>query len=98
MSDAVQPFRIQTSDDALDDLRRRLRATRWPRGRVVGDWSQGIPLAYVQEVCAYWAEKYDWRERERKLNALPAVPHGRSTGSASTSTTCARRTRTRCRS
>ena len=71
MSDAVTPFRIQTSDDALDDLRRRLRATRWPEAECVDDWSQGIPLSYVQDVCAYWAEKYDWRERERKLNAFP---------------------------
>ena len=71
MSDAVQPFRIQASDDALDDLRRRLHNTRWPEREVVDDWSQGTPLSYVQEVCAYWAEKYDWRERERRLNALP---------------------------
>ena len=71
MSDAVQPFRIQVSDDALDDLRRRLRNTRWPEAELVDDWSQGTPLSYVQEVCAYWAEKYDWRERERVLNALP---------------------------
>jgi epoxide hydrolase len=71
MSDAVTPFRIQTSDDALDDLRRRLRATRFPDREPVDDWSQGIPLAYMQEVCAYWAEKYDWRERERRLNAFP---------------------------
>jgi len=71
MSDAVQPFRIQVSDDALDDLRRRLRATRWPEAECVDDWSQGTPLSYVQDVCAYWAEKYDWRERERRLNAFP---------------------------
>ncbi len=71
MSDAIRPFRIEASDDQLDDLRRRLRATRWPEAELVGDWSQGTPLAYVQEVCAYWAEKYDWRERERRLNALP---------------------------
>jgi pimeloyl-ACP methyl ester carboxylesterase len=71
MSDAVQPFRIQASDDALDDLRRRLRATRWPEREVVGDWSQGTPLAYLQDVCSYWAEKYDWRERERRLNRFP---------------------------
>ena len=71
MSDAVEPFRIQVSDDALEDLRRRLRATRWPEAECVDDWSQGTPLAYVQDVCAYWAEKYDWRERERRLNALP---------------------------
>jgi epoxide hydrolase len=71
MSDAVEPFRIQVSEDTLDDLRRRLRSTRWPEAELVGDWSQGTPLAYAQEVCAYWAEKYDWRERERKLNAFP---------------------------
>jgi len=71
MSDAVQPFRIAASDDALEDLRRRLRATRWPEKEAVDDWSQGIPLAYVQDVCAYWAEKYDWRAREARLNRFP---------------------------
>ncbi len=71
MTAEIRPFRIEASDDALDDLRRRLRATRWPDAEVVDDWSQGIPLAYVQEVCGYWAEKYDWRERERRLNAFP---------------------------
>ena len=68
MSTAIQPFRISASDAALDDLRRRLRATRWPERETVDDWSQGIPLAYVQDVCAYWAEKYDWRAREARLN------------------------------
>lgn len=68
MSDRIDPFRIQASDAQLDDLRRRLRATRWPERECVDDWSQGIPLAYVQELCAYWAEKYDWRSREAKLN------------------------------
>jgi len=68
MSEAVQPFRIAASDAELDDLRRRLRATRWPEREAVDDWSQGIPLGYVQDVCAYWAEKYDWRAREERLN------------------------------
>jgi pimeloyl-ACP methyl ester carboxylesterase len=72
MSDArIEPFQIRATDDALDDLRRRLRATRWPERETVDDWSQGIPLAYVQDVCGYWAEKYDWRAREARLNALP---------------------------
>ncbi len=66
-----QPFRIEASDEQLDDLKRRLRATRWPEKEPVSDWSQGIPLAYLQEVCAYWAEKYDWRAREARLNAFP---------------------------
>ena len=71
MSSAIEPFRIEASDDALDDLRRRLRATRWPDRETVDDWSQGIPLSYVQEVCAYWADKYDWRAREARLNRFP---------------------------
>jgi pimeloyl-ACP methyl ester carboxylesterase len=68
MSDRIEPFRIQATDAQLDDLRRRLRATRWPERECVDDWSQGIPLAYTQELCSYWAEKYDWRAREAKLN------------------------------
>jgi len=69
MSDGdITPFRIETSDAQLEDLRRRLSAARWPDAETVDDWSQGIPLAYVQEVCAYWAEKYDWRAREAALN------------------------------
>ena len=70
MSDAITPFAIETSDDELSDLRRRLQATRWPDPEPVDDWSQGIPLSYLQEVCAYWAEKYDWRAREARLNAF----------------------------
>ena len=71
MSDAITPFRIEASDAELEDLRRRLQATRWPEPEPVDDWSQGIPLAYLQEVCAYWAEKYDWRTREAALNRFP---------------------------
>ncbi|MEE9608863.1 MAG: epoxide hydrolase [Myxococcota bacterium] len=67
----MTPFRIEASDAELEDLKRRLQATRWPEPAPVDDWSQGIPLAYVQEVCAYWAEKYDWRVREARLNAFP---------------------------
>ncbi len=71
MSDAIEPFQIHASDEAIDDLKRRLAATRWPNRETVDDWSQGIPLSYVQEVCAYWAEKYDWRDREARLNRFP---------------------------
>ncbi len=45
-----KPFQIHATDAELDDLRRRLRATRWPEAEPVSDWSQGIPLAYLQEV------------------------------------------------
>jgi pimeloyl-ACP methyl ester carboxylesterase len=71
MTTAIEPFRIEASDEQLSDLRRRLRATRWPERETVDDWSQGIPLAYVQDVCAYWADKYDWRAREARLNRFP---------------------------
>jgi epoxide hydrolase len=62
------PFRIDVADEVLDDLRRRLHATRWPERELVDDWSQGTPLGYVQDVCATWADDYDWREREALLN------------------------------
>ena len=68
MSSDIQPFSIAIGDEEIEDLKRRLAATRWPDAETVDDWSQGIPLAYVQEVCAYWGEKYDWRGREAKLN------------------------------
>ncbi len=71
MGEEIRPFKIQVSDAELDDLRRRLRATRWPDAQTVGDWSQGIPLDYVRKVCDYWAHGYDWRKTEARLNALP---------------------------
>jgi pimeloyl-ACP methyl ester carboxylesterase len=71
MSDEIRPFKIHASDADLDDLKRRLHATRWPDAQTVDNWSQGIPLAYVREVCGYWATKYDWRKTEARLNAVP---------------------------
>jgi pimeloyl-ACP methyl ester carboxylesterase len=68
VSDAVEPFRIAVPDEVLNDLRARLRQTRWPEQETVADWSQGAPLSYVQEVCRYWADGYDWRSREQALN------------------------------
>ena len=68
---AVTPFRIEVPDAVLDDLRLRLRATRWPERETVTDWSQGIPLGWVKEMCGYWAEGYDWRAREARINRLP---------------------------
>ncbi|MBR0869506.1 epoxide hydrolase [Bradyrhizobium tropiciagri] len=68
MTAAINPFRIAVGDDVLDDLRNRLRRTRWPEAELVDDWSQGAPLKWIQEVCRYWAEDYDWRAREAQLN------------------------------
>ena len=64
----IEPFEIAVPDEVLEDLRDRLRRTRWPEAETVDDWSQGIPLSYVREVCDYWANGYDWRARERALN------------------------------
>jgi pimeloyl-ACP methyl ester carboxylesterase len=68
VTDTIRPFTIDVAESVLDDLRQRLRHTRWPDREVVDDWSQGIPLGYVQEVAEYWAERYDWRAREAALN------------------------------
>ena len=69
--DEVTPFRIQVPQDALGDLRERLGRTRWPEAETVDDWSQGVPLSYLRELCRHWAEDYDWRATERRLNLLP---------------------------
>ncbi len=68
MTTAIRPFRIAVADAILDDLRARLRATRWPERETVSDWSQGVPLAWLREICGYWAQGYDWRAREAALN------------------------------
>ena len=70
-SDANRPFRIEVPDAQLADLRRRLRATRWPDRETTADESQGVPLATMQELARYWATDYDWRKCEARLNALP---------------------------
>ena len=64
----VRPFRVEISGAAIDDLRERLARTRWPEKEPVGDWSMGIPLAYVQELASYWAESYDMRRVADLLN------------------------------
>src|SRR5882724_9605225 len=71
MSDQITPFRVEIADADLTDLRDRLRRTRWPEPATVADWSQGVPLAYLQEFCRYWAEDYQWRVREQELNRFP---------------------------
>ena len=68
MNTDIRPFRIAVADDVLEDLQARLRNTRWPEAEPVGDWSQGAPLAWVQDICRYWAHGYDWRAREAALN------------------------------
>jgi pimeloyl-ACP methyl ester carboxylesterase len=67
----MRPFTVQVPEADLTDLRERLRRTRWPEPETVTDWSQGLPLAYARELAGYWAEDYDWRATEARLNTLP---------------------------
>ena len=67
----IRPFHIDMPEEALVELRRRIAATRWPEKETVGDESQGVPLATIQELARYWATDYDWRACEERLNALP---------------------------
>ena len=68
---SVRPFRVGVPQQALDDLRRRVQATRWPSKELVADRSQGVQLATMQALADYWNTDYDWRRAEAKLNALP---------------------------
>ena len=70
-STAVRPFRIDIPEEAIADLRRRLAATRLPHKELVADRSQGVQLATIQELARYWANDYDLRRCEARLNALP---------------------------
>lgn len=67
----IRPFRFDVPQSALDDLKRRLAHTRWPERETPTDWSQGVPLAYLQDVCRYWHDHYDWRRCEAVLNSHP---------------------------
>src|SRR6185369_3132448 len=66
----VEPFRIHVADEVLDDLRARLRHTRWPDQIPGIGWEQGTELGWLQRLVSYWAEKFDWRAWERRLNAF----------------------------
>jgi pimeloyl-ACP methyl ester carboxylesterase len=68
---AVRPFQVDVPEEDLDDLRRRIAATRWPERETVEDQSQGVQLATIQELARYWASDYDFRRFEARLNALP---------------------------
>jgi epoxide hydrolase len=67
----ARDYRVEISDADITDLRERLARTRWPDAEVVDDWSQGIPLTYVQELVQYWANEYDMSRLATRLNAFP---------------------------
>jgi pimeloyl-ACP methyl ester carboxylesterase len=67
----MRSFRVDIPDEALVELRARIRAARWPDREVVADRSQGVQLATMTELARYWASEHDWRRCEAQLNALP---------------------------
>jgi pimeloyl-ACP methyl ester carboxylesterase len=69
--ESIRPFRVEIPQEAIEDLGRRLAAVRWPAKELVEDRSQGVQLATAQAIARYWANDYDWRKAEAKLNALP---------------------------
>jgi pimeloyl-ACP methyl ester carboxylesterase len=66
----IRQFRVDIPQADLDDLRRRLTATRWPV-QTAGGWERGVPVDYLRGLAQYWAGGYDWRAAEAKLNAVP---------------------------
>jgi pimeloyl-ACP methyl ester carboxylesterase len=67
----IHSFRFEATQEAIDDLRRRIVATRWPSKELVQDRSQGVQLAAIQALAQFWTTDYNWRTAEAKLNALP---------------------------
>jgi epoxide hydrolase len=76
MSEEITPFLVQIQQEQLDDLHDRLRRTRWPERETVDDWSQGMPLGYLRDLCAYWLDGYDWRAVESRINRFPQFRTG----------------------
>src|SRR6476646_5248462 len=67
----IRSFQVEIPKEQIDELRRRITATRWPTKELVADRSQGVQLATLQKLAGYWTTEYDWRKCEARLNALP---------------------------
>jgi pimeloyl-ACP methyl ester carboxylesterase len=68
---SVAAFRIDIPQDALEDLRDRIRRTRWPSEIRGAGWSRGVPPGYLRDLADHWLNSYDWREWEARLNRFP---------------------------
>lgn len=66
----IQTFKIDIPGSEIEDLKQRLNNARWPEPETVDDWSQGVPIKYHQEFCAYWANEYDWYKTQDRLNGF----------------------------
>jgi pimeloyl-ACP methyl ester carboxylesterase len=67
----IRPFRVNVPEADLTELRRRIKSTRLPEKEPVSDTSQGVQLATVEKLARYWADEYDWRRSEARINAFP---------------------------
>ena len=68
---AITPFTVSISDEAITDLRTRLRSTRWPEQLPGPAWQRGVPVDYLRRVANYWASDFDWRAEEKRINEFP---------------------------
>jgi pimeloyl-ACP methyl ester carboxylesterase len=68
---AFRPFKVNVPEEEITELKRRIKATRWPEKETVSDQSQGTQLATIQELARYWANEYDWRKIEARINSFP---------------------------
>jgi len=68
---AIRPFHFEAPQADLADLRKRIKATKWPEREQVADATQGVQLATMQKLAQYWANEHDWRKCETKINAVP---------------------------
>jgi pimeloyl-ACP methyl ester carboxylesterase len=69
-NEEVREFRVEIPEEQLEDMRRRIKATRWPSKEMVADREQGVQLETIQELARYWSTDYDWRQFEQRLNSL----------------------------
>ena len=86
VSPCPEPFAPKADPAALEDLRARLRATRWPDAPEDAGWSIGADLDYLRELVAYWADEFDWPARRRRWPGSPATASGSGTTGSTTST------------
>jgi pimeloyl-ACP methyl ester carboxylesterase len=67
----LQPFKVDVPDNQIDDLKFRIRRSRWPDQITGAGWSSGTDLAYLSELATYWSESYSWRKTEKEINSYP---------------------------
>ena len=72
---AIRPFRFEAADAELDEMRRRIAATRFPEKETVGDFTQGVQLAFIQALARYWATEYRLAQGRGEAELVPQFPH-----------------------